>query len=169
MIHLITSKDNHICYLTILTNTLTNPISIRYWFQIHSIINPIDPEDYETNTNKFLFNYYNEDNIPDCIKNIAKSIIDKHAEMKNRPEDNQEEEIIISACEKHINSEVVQYLEAYTMIQDLTVESIYILMKTPSEKEIINTVSKMLGIDNDKINDLVSYTYGLYTILDRGR
>lgn len=169
MLHLITSKDNNICYLTILINNLTNPVKIRYWFQIHSIVNPIDPEDYETNTNKFLYNYYTEDNIPDSIRNIANAIINRHAEMQSRPEDKQEEEIIISACEKHINSEVVQYLEAYTMTYNLTVESIYRLMKTSNEEDIINTISRMLGVDNDKINDLISYSYGLYTIIDRGR
>ena len=169
MLHLITSKDNHICYLTILTNALTNPISVRYWFQIHSLVNPIPEEEYETNTNKFLFNYYIEDNISDCIKNISNSIIDKHAEMIARPEDKQEEEIIISACEKHINSEVIQYLEAYTMTYNLTVESIYSLMKTPNEEDIINTISRMLGVDNNKINDLISYSYGLYIALNLGR
>jgi hypothetical protein len=172
MIHLITSRDNHICYLSILINNLTNPAEIRYWFQIHSLVNSINPEEllpYETNTNKFLFNYYTNDNISDCIKDIASNIINRHAEMKNRPEDKQEEEIIISACQKHINSKVVGYLEAYTITHDLTVESIYKLMKTPSEEDIINTTKQILGVNDIDLDDLLSFSYALYKVLDRGR
>ena len=172
MIHLITSKDNHICYLTLLLNNMTNPITIRYWFQVHSLVNPIDESEYETNTNKFLYNYYCENDLSDCIKNISSSIINRHAEMLDRPEDKQEEEIIISACEKHINSEVVQYLESYTINYNLTVESIYQLMMITSYEDIIITTKRILGIDNTNIldeNNLIAVTYALYKVLDRGK
>ena len=123
----------------------------------------------ETSTNKFLFNYYTYDNVEDCIHTISNSIITRHAEMKKRPEDNQEEEIIISACEKHINSKVIQYLEAYTIATDLAVESIYTLLKTPNYNEIINMIKRILNITDINLDNIVSFSYSLYKVLDRGK
>ena len=169
MIHLITSKDNQICYLAVLTNNVTSSLTYRYCFQIHSLVTPVNKEDYESNTNKFLFNYYTETTIEEAIKNIASIIIARHAEMLNRPEDKREEEIIISACEKHINTEVVEYLEAYTMTHNLSVESIYQLMKITKYEDIITTTKRILGIEDIDLSDLVSFSYSLYNVLNSGK
>lgn len=170
MIHLITSDNDKLCYLTTERNILTNLPETRFIFTVGSIESDIPTTEQEDSENKFNFTYITKDSLSDIIKTFSDIIIAKHAEMKKLPEDNQEEEIIISACEKDINSQVTQLLESYTINYNLTVESLYRLLHTSNYEDFITITKRILGIDEDyDISKLEIFSYSLYQVLSTGK